>query len=98
MEIGEKLAKQRRQLGLAVEDIASSTGMSVRQVLAIESGADQFASASEMSRMIRLYARKLGILVEPDPAALASRRLDPEVVTPALIPRFLLKHEASRPD
>jgi hypothetical protein len=32
MEIGEKLAKQRRQLGLAVEDIASSTGMSVRQV------------------------------------------------------------------
>jgi hypothetical protein len=48
--------------------------------------------------MIRLYARKLGILVEPDPAALASRRLDPEVVAPGLIPRFLLKQEASRPD
>ena len=98
MEIGEKLAKQRRQLGLAVEDIASSTAMSVRQVLAIESGAEQFASAAEMSRMIRLYARKLGMLVEPDPAALASRRLEPEVITPPPIPRFLLKHEAVRPD
>ena len=98
MEIGEKLARHRKQLGLAVEDIASSTGMSVRQVVAIESGAEQFASASEMSRMIRLYARKIGILVEPDPAMLASRRLDPEVVTPPPIPRFLLKQEASRPD
>ena len=98
MEIGEKLAKQRRQLGLSVEDIASATGMSVRQVLAIEAGAEQLASAAEMSRMIRLYARKLGILVEPDPGALASRRLDPAVVTPAPIPRFLLKQEASRPD
>ena len=98
MEIGEKLAKQRKQLGLTVEDIASSTGMSVRQVLAIESGDEQIASAAEMSRMIRLYARKLGILVEPDPAALASRRLDPQVVTPPPIPHFLLKQEASRRD
>ena len=98
MEIGETLAKQRRQLGLAVEDIASSTGMSIRQVLAIESGAEQFASAAEMNRMGRLYARKLGILVEPEPTGLAARRLDPEVVTLPPIPRFLLKHEASRPD
>ena len=98
MEIGEKLANQRKLLGMSVEDIAATTGMSVRQVLAIEAGADQFASAAEMSRMIRLYARKLGMLVEPDPAALAARRLDPEVVTPLPIPRFLLKHEAIRPE
>ncbi len=98
MEIGERLSKQRRQQGLSVEDIAATTGMSVRQVLAIEAGAEQLASAAEMNRMIRLYARKLGMLVEPDPAALASRRLEPEVITPPPIPRFLLKHEAVRPD
>ncbi|MFM7668962.1 MAG: helix-turn-helix domain-containing protein [Betaproteobacteria bacterium] len=50
MEIGEKLAMQRKQLALSVEDVAATTGMSVRQVLAIEAGAEQFASASEMSR------------------------------------------------
>ncbi len=98
MEIGERLSKQRRQQGLSVEDIAATTGMSVRQVLAIESGAEQLASAAEMSRMIRLYARKLGMLVEPDPVALASRRLESEVMTPPPIPRFLLKHEAARPE
>ena len=89
---------RRRQLGLAVEDIAATTGMSVRQVLAIEAGAEQFASAAEMTRMIRLYARKLGVLVETDMANIASRRLDPEVITPPPIPRFLLKPEAGHPD
>ena len=98
MEIGERLSTQRRQQGLSVEDIAATTGMSVRQVLAIEAGAEQLASAAEMSRMIRLYARKLGMLVELDPAALVSRSLEPEVITPPPIPRFLLKHEAVRPD
>lgn len=98
MEIGEKLARKRKQLGLAVEDIASTTGMSLRQVLAIEAGAEQFASAPEMTRMIRLYARKLGVPVDTDAAAIASRPLEPEVITPPLIPRFLLKSEAGHPD
>ena len=82
MEIGEKLARQRKNLGLAVEDISSSTGMSVRQVLAIEAGAEQFASPAEMTRMIRLYARKLGVLVDTDNLGMVPRRLDPEVLTP----------------
>jgi transcriptional regulator with XRE-family HTH domain len=98
MEIGEKLARQRKQLGLAVEDIASTTGMSVRQVLAIEAGAEQFASAAEMARMIRLYARKVGVLMDTDIANTPSRRLVPEVVTPPPVPRFLLKPEAGHPD
>ena len=98
MEIGEKLARQRKQLGLAVEDIAATTGMSVRQVLAIEAGAEQFASAAEMTRMIRLYARKVGVLMDTDIANTPSRRLVPEVVTPPPVPRFLLKPEAGHPD
>lgn len=98
MEIGEKLARQRKNLGLAVEDISSSTGMSVRQVLAIEAGAEQFASPAEMTRMIRLYARKLGVLVDTDNLGVVPRRLDPEVVTPPPIPRFLLKPEAGHAD
>jgi transcriptional regulator with XRE-family HTH domain len=98
MEIGEKLAIQRKQMALSVEDVAATTGMSVRQVLAIEAGAEQFASASEMSRMIKLYARKLGLLIEPDAISLASRRLDSELVAPPPIPRFLLKPEAGHAD
>jgi transcriptional regulator with XRE-family HTH domain len=98
MEIGEKLARQRKTLGLEVEDVSASTGMSVRQVLAIEAGAEQFASPAEMNRMIRLYARKLGVLVDTDTFGVAPRRLDPEVVTPPPIPRFLLKPEAGRAD
>lgn len=98
MEIGEKLARQRKTLGLEVEDVSASTGMSVRQVLAIEAGAEQFASPAEMNRMIRLYARKLGVLVDTDTFGVAPRRLDPEVVTPPPIPRFLLKPEAGRVD
>ena len=55
MEIGEKLANQRKQLGMSVEDIAATTGMSVRQVLAIEAGADQFAPAAEIARSTWAY-------------------------------------------
>jgi len=98
MEIGEKLARQRKKLGLEVEDVSASTGMSVRQVIAIEAGAEQFASSAEMNRMIRLYARKLGVPVEADALGAAPRRLDPEIVAPPPIPQFLLKPETGHAD
>ena len=99
MGIGEKLARQRHLLGLSIEDIAATTGMSMRQVIAIESNANQFASPVEMSRMIRLYARKLGLAIDADAMA-GSGALNeaPARVAPPPIPRFLLKQTATRPD
>jgi cytoskeletal protein RodZ len=99
MGIGEKLAQQRHLLGMSIEDIAATTGMSARQVVAIESNADQFAAPVEMSRMIRLYARKVGLSMDTDLMGSArSRMAAPAAVTPPPIPQFLLKQKASRAD
>ena len=97
MGIGEKLARQRRLLELSVEDIAASTGMSVRQVVAIESNAEPFASPAEMSRMLRLYARKMGVSVESDMAVPSlTCPQAPVGGTPSPIPHFLLKQPLTR--
>lgn len=99
MGIGETLARQRELQGLTVEDIAASTGMSARQVVAIEAGALQFASAAEANRMVRLYARKLGVMVDTDDAGAASDDGSAAVpATPVAIPRFLLKPSAACED
>jgi len=99
MGIGEKLAQQRHLLGMSIEDIAATTGMSSRQVVAIESNADQFAAPVEMSRMIRLYARKVGLSMDADLMASARGQTEaPVVIAPPPIPQFLLKQKASRAD
>jgi len=99
MGIGEKLARQRRVQGLSVEHIAASTGMSVRQVVAIESNAEHFAAPAEMGRMLRLYARKMGMSVESDMAAASPAFPQAPVVgTPSPIPHFLLKQPLTRAD
>lgn len=98
MGIGEKLARQRDALGLAIENIAAATGMSERQVRAIEASADQFAAPVEMERMIRLYARKVGLAIEAEHTAAATPGVEPQA-SAALppIPRFLLKQGESGP-
>jgi transcriptional regulator with XRE-family HTH domain len=97
MGIGEKLAQQRHLLGMSIEDIAATTGMSARQVVAIEANADQFAAPIEMSRMIRLYARKVGLVMDADLMGPGRGRMAaPAPVTPPPIPQFLLKQKASR--
>ncbi len=99
MSIGEKLAQQRHTLGMSIEDIAATTGMSSRQVVAIEANADQFASPPEMTRMIRLYARKVGLAMDADLLpSVHGRTEEPAVVPPPPIPQFLLKQKASRAD
>ncbi len=97
MGIGETLAQQRSLLGLSIEDIAWSTGMSARQVMAIETGARQLASPAEMKRMVRLYARKLGVTIDTDDSQRLSHDMEADApVTPVLIPRFLLKQSPAR--
>lgn len=92
MGIGETLARQRELQSLTVEDIAVLTGMSTRQVMAIEADALQFPSTVEAKRMVRLYARKLGVMVDTDSAAAVSHDKGGAVpATPMAIPRFLLK-------
>lgn len=97
MGIVETLARQRNLLGLSIEDIASSTGMSARQVTAIEAGAFQLASTVEMNRMVRLYARKLGVTVDTDAGrSFIHDRQAGVPLTPVSIPRFLLKQSPPR--
>ncbi len=91
MSIGEKLARRRHALGLSIDDIAATTGMSVRHVMAIESGAEQFAAPVDMSRMIRLYARKVGLSAGNEGLGMKSRSEVPAGLTPPPIPHFLLK-------
>lgn len=91
MSIGEKLARRRHALGMSIDDIAAMTGMSVRQVTAIESNAEQLASPAELTRMIRLYARKVGLSSGADGLVAKPRSEARSGVTPPPIPRFLLK-------
>jgi transcriptional regulator with XRE-family HTH domain len=96
MSIGEKLARRRHALGLSIDDIAATTGMSARHVSAIESSAEQFAAPVDMSRMIRLYARKVGLSVGAEGLGAKSRSEAPAGIAPPPIPHFLLKPAPSR--
>ena len=98
MGIGEKLARQRILLGMSLDDMAATTGMSIRQLSAIEAGADTFASSTEMGRMLRLYARKLGVSLDVEHGRMNAGTDAPAVIAPPPIPRFLLKPTASRAD
>ena len=95
MDIGEALASQRRQLGLAIEDIAATTGMSPRQVVAIEALSMGPVPTADMQRMLRLYARKVGLAAEIEQCIDGKvRSAEPPPATEATIPRFLLKQAA----
>ena len=92
MNIGETLSRQRRQLGLAIEDIAATTGMSARQVMAIEALSAQQEPTADIQRMLRLYARKVGLLAEIEQGIDGKvRSAEPPPATETAIPRFLLK-------
>ncbi len=98
MGIGEKLARQRNLLGISADDIAAATGMSLRQITAIEADTHQFAAPADVNRMIRLYARKLGVTLDADPPGIDKRCAEAAAVVlpPPPIPGFLLKQAPSR--
>ena len=98
MGIGEKLARQRILLGMSLDDMAATTGMSVRQLTAIEAGADSITSPTEMGRMLRLYARKLGVSLDVEQVCVDAGPGIAALNAPPPIPRFLLKPTAARAD
>lgn len=101
MNIGQTLSSRRRALGLSIDDLASSTGMSPRQLRAIESLSTLPPESAELRRMLLLYARKTGLLPEVEHflAGCAHRAGPSPVQAPeASIPRFLLKQSLAGSD
>lgn len=93
--IGKKLSDRRIALGLEIADVSRLSGMTPRQITAIErSDYQHFNSDLELARLLKLYAKKLDLdLGEHELGWLMPR---PEAAAPAperevLIPAFLLK-------
>ena len=100
--IGKKLSDRRMALGLEIADVSRLSGMTPRQITAIERCEFQhFNSEQELARLLKLYAKKLDmelsdkdfgwIAPKAEPAA-ASQPRDVEVQIPA----FLLKRSGSK--
>ncbi len=102
--IGKKLSDRRMALGLEIADVSRLSGMTPRQITAIERSEYQhFNSEQELARLLRLYAKKLDLelsdsdlgWIAPGPAATpvpqAAAR-DAEIHIPA----FLLKRAPER--
>ncbi len=102
--IGKKLSDRRMALGLEIADVSRLSGMTPRQITAIERSEYQhFNSEQELARLLRLYAKKLDLelsdsdlgWIAPGPAAApvpqAAAR-DAEIHIPA----FLLKRAPER--
>ena len=66
--IGKKLSDRRMALGLEIADVSRLSGMTPRQITAIERSEYQhFNSEQELARLLKLYAKKLDIdLGDPD--------------------------------
>ncbi len=83
------MAKQRVSLGLSVDELSAISGMSPRQVMAVEAISGQESITPDTQRMLRLYARKVGLpdvmSNEPKPPVSAN----PTMLCP--VPPFLLK-------
>ena len=98
--IGKKLSDRRTALGLEIADVSRLSGMTPRQITAIErSDFQHFNSEQELSRLLKLYAKKLDIdLGDPD----LSRCMPfPEAAQPPAerevpVPAFLLKQPSEK--
>lgn len=100
--IGKKLSDRRLALGLEIADVSRLSGMTPRQITAIERSEFQhFNSEQELVRLLRLYAKKLDmdlsdhelgwIAPKAEPLAAVQSR-DAEVQIPA----FLLKRSSGK--
>ena len=92
--LGEILKQRREELGLGVQDIARMTGMPPKQVVALEAGhAAYFAGGKlEVDRLIKLYAKKINMNVDPSLSAhsAADQKPGDKRSAEAMIPAFLM--------
>ncbi len=100
--IGKKLSDRRMALGLEIADVSRLSGMTPRQITAIERSEFQhFNSEQELARLLKLYAKKLdmelsdkdfgGMVPKAEPTTVSQQR-DAEVQIPA----FLLKRSTRK--
>lgn len=98
--IGKKLSDRRMALGLEIADVSRLSGMTPRQITAIErSDYQHFNSEQELSRLLKLYAKKLDMdLGEPELNRLMPfpETARPPVEREAMIPAFLLKRTSGK--
>ncbi len=98
--IGKKLSDRRMALGLEIADVSRLSGMTPRQITAIERSEFQhFNSEQELARLLKLYAKKLDLdLTDPELGRLMpqTEAAQPVVEREAMIPAFLLKKSARR--
>lgn len=98
--IGKKLSDRRMALGLEIADVSRLSGMTPRQITAIErSEFQQFNSEQELARLLKLYAKKLDIdLGDPDLRRLMpfAEAVQPTVENDVMIPAFLLKRSSGK--
>jgi cytoskeletal protein RodZ len=92
--LGEILKQRREELGLEVQDIARMTGMPPKQVVALEAGhAAYFAGGKlEVDRLIKLYAKKINMNVDPSFSAhlAADQKPGDKRSAEVMIPAFLM--------
>ena len=98
--IGKKLSDRRMALGLEIADVSRLSGMTPRQITAIERSEFQhFNSEQELARLLKLYAKKLDIdLGDPDLRRLMpfAEAAQPTVEKDVMIPAFLLKRSSGK--
>lgn len=98
--IGKKLSDRRMALGLEIADVSRLSGMTPRQITAIERSEFQhFNSEQELARLLKLYAKKLDIdLGDPDLSRLMPfpETAQPAVEREVMIPAFLLKRPSGK--
>ncbi len=98
--IGKKFSDRRMALGLEIADVSRLSGMTPRQITAIERSEYQhFNSDQELSRLLKLYAKKLEIdLGDPDLSRLMPciEAPQPQQERDVIIPAFLLKQSLEK--
>lgn len=100
--IGKKLSDRRMALGLEIADVSRLSGMTPRQITAIERSEFQhFNSEQELARLLKLYAKKLDMeLSDKDIGWIAPKTEVTATPQPRdveiQIPAFLLKRSAKR--
>ncbi len=98
--IGKKLSDRRLALGLEIADVSRLSGMTPRQITAIERSEFQhFNSELELARLLRLYAKKLDLELGDAELGIPAPRAEASVPQPerdVIIPSFLLKRGAGK--
>ena len=98
--IGVELKKHREQLNHSIQDISRKMGVAPKCIVAIESGnLNFFAGAkSEITRLIKLYKRKLHLKADFLDSELASlNENNAKSHSEASVPSFLIKTVSAVP-